>query len=324
MKSVLKYSSKDFGRAIIMPNLVPPITTTKLAADYKSRIVRELTGYDKFEPLMTIFLTENTSILDLEIGFKGNLIKAVKLYPAGATTNSESGVTNISKVMHVLEKMSELKIPLLVHGEIVDPDIDIFDRESVFIDKVLEPLVRRLPELKIVMEHITTSSAVSFITSNKNNLYATITPHHLALNRSNIFLNGINPHYYCLPILKRESHRLSLVSAATSGNEKFFLGTDSAPHLVGSKESGCGCAGIFNSINAIGILATIFENVDKINNLEKFLSFNGASFYGLGVNRNKIKLMRKANPVQLPDTIKVGEQKVKVFDPGFPVCWYVE
>jgi dihydroorotase len=189
MKSVLKYSSKDFGRAIIMPNLVPPITTTKLAADYKSRIVRELKGYDNFEPLMTIFLTENTSMLDLEIGFKGNLIKAVKLYPAGATTNSESGVTNISKVMHVLEKMSELKIPLLVHGEIVDPDIDIFDRESVFIDKVLEPLVRRLPELKIVMEHITTSSAVSFITSNKNNLYATITPHHLALNRSNIFLN---------------------------------------------------------------------------------------------------------------------------------------
>ena len=324
MSSVIKYTARVFGRAIIMPNLNPPLTNSNMVAQYHKRIEKVIAGDFDFKPLMTLYLTEDTSVTDLENGFKDKLIKAVKLYPAGATTNSDSGVNNISKVMPVLEKMAKLGIPLLVHGEVTDHSVDIFDKESVFIDKVLEPLVMKLPELKIVLEHITTSDAVDFLESGRHNVHATITPHHLSFNRNIMFTGGINPHYYCLPVLKAERHRVALVSAATSGDKKYFLGTDSAPHSIESKESSCGCAGIFNSYNAIEILATIFENEDKIYNLERFCSINGSEFYGLEPNQAQVEIVKKSDRLTLPDSIRVGDQRIKVFDPGFPIFWHVD
>ena len=324
LSSVLPYSSQVFGRAIIMPNLDPPVTTTLMAKDYQNRILGNLDNSSNFQPLMTLYLTETTRPNDIEKGVEDQVIKAVKLYPAGATTNSDFGVRDFGRVMRVLEKMAALKLPLLVHGEVADPSVDIFDREAVFIDRILDPLIRELPELRIVMEHITTKTAVDYVTASKVNLKATITPHHIVFNRNAIFDNGINPHNYCLPILKKEKHRLAVKMAAISGSPKFFLGTDSAPHFTDLKETSCGCAGIFNSINALGTLATIFEKEGRLYNLEKFVSINGSNFYGFKPNKLKIKLVKKLRPVTVPEYIKVGRKKIKVFDPGFDIFWHVK
>jgi dihydroorotase len=324
MDSVVAYTSRDFARSVIMPNLNPPITTVDMARSYKKSILNATPASHNFEPLMTLYLTEETSPDEIKLGVEEGLIKAVKLYPAGATTNSLSGVTNIRKVFAVLDVMSDLKLPLLIHGEVVDESVDIFDREAVFIDKILDPLRDKFQELRIVLEHITTNNGVNYVKNANKNLAATITTHHLALNRNDLFQGGINPHNYCLPILKREEHRQSLIKAATSGNEKFFLGTDSAPHLIDSKESACGCAGIFNAPNTIGVLASIFEEYHALSNLESFTSLNGCKFYGLPPNKTKTVLVKKDLRVDFEKYIDVVENKVKVFEPGFDIYWHIE
>lgn len=324
LKAVAPFTSADFGRAIIMPNLVPPITTSEQAAQYRKRILDAVPDIHEFEPLMTLYLTESTKPDEINRAASSGLIKAVKLYPAGATTNSDSGVKNMETVMPVFEKMAEIGLPLLVHGEVTDEDIDIFDREAVFIDTILEPLRRRLPELRIVMEHVTTTNGVDYVMSSDNNLAATITTHHLIINRNAILAGGIKPHYYCLPVAKREKHRLALRAAATSGDSRFFLGTDSAPHCDGAKEISCGCAGIFTSANTLGCLATVFEQENKLDNLEQFTSLNGPEFYQLSPNSRKIRLFKTELPVQFPEKINTEEGPITVFDPMFKIYWQVE
>ena len=323
LKTVVPETSRHFARSIVMPNLVPPILNGKDALQYKKRIEKAIPNNDHFTPFMTLYLTENTNKNDLIESFKNGLIFAVKLYPAGATTNSGSGVKDLKKVMPILETMAEIGMPLLIHGEVTDKEIDIFDREKIFIDQKLDFICRELPKLKVTLEHITTKEAVTFITEGNENLAASITPHHLAMNRNDIFVGGIRPHYYCLPILKRETHRNFLLNAATSGNPKFFLGTDTAPHLKFDKENECGCAGVFNATYCISILAQVFDNCDALNNLEKFTSVNGAKHYNLELNTEKFQIVKRIKPIEFENNLSVGDQKIVIFKPNFPVYWEV-
>ncbi len=324
LKGVLPYSAKDFSRAIIMPNLVPPVITTADAKAYRERIMSALPEGMSFEPLMVLYLTEDTDPADVEAGFKSGLITSLKLYPAGATTNSQSGVRDFDKVQGVLEKMAEIGMPLCMHGEVTDGDIDIFDREAVFIDRVLDPLRKRNPELRVVMEHLTTKQGVDYARSGGDNLGATITTHHLIINRNAILAGGIKPHYYCLPVAKREEHRLALREAATSGDPTFFIGTDSAPHTDELKEHACGCAGCFTAINTMSLLAHVFEEEGKLENLEAFASLNGPQFYGLEPNAETMTLVKQDAPVDYPAKIETVAGPVTVFDPMFDVKWAVQ
>ena len=324
LKAVLPETARHFGRAIIMPNLVPPVVTSADAAAYRARILAACPPeMDSFKPLMTLYLTEETDPDDVAEAHAKGIATAVKLYPAGATTNSASGVRHFDKVRPVLEKMAEIGMPLCMHGEVTDAEIDIFDREAVFIDRILDPIRRATPDLRVVMEHITTSDAVDYVSENPKNLGATITTHHLIINRNHILVGGIKPHYYCLPVAKRESHRAALVTAATSGDARYFLGTDSAPHSDPNKESACGCAGVFSATNTLSCLAHVFEAAGKLETLELFTSLNGPAFYGLPPNADTI-ILRKGGPVSYPAKIASGEGPVTVFDPGFDLHWHVE
>ena len=323
LAAMLPESARHFGRAIIMPNLVPPVVTSADAAAYKARIMAAMPQWADFSPLMTLYLTENTDANDVAAAHASGLISAVKLYPAGATTNSDSGVADFDKVRGVLERMAEIGLPLCVHGEVTDADIDIFDREAVFIDRVLDPIRRNTPNLRVIMEHITTSNGVDYVKSADKNLAATITTHHLVINRNHILVGGIKPHYYCLPVAKRESHRLALRAAATSGNPRFFLGTDSAPHTDANKESACGCAGCFTATNTMSILAHVFEDEAALDQLERFTSLNGPAFYGLEPNKDKIS-MSKTTTTNYPEKLMTAEGEVTIFDPGFPLHWQVD
>jgi len=323
MAAVVPETARDFGRAIVMPNLVPPVVTAADARGYYERIMGALPKGADFTPLMTLYLTDGTDPDDVARAADSGLVKAVKLYPAGATTNSASGVTDISQVMPVLERMAEIGLPLCIHGEVTDPEIDIFDREAAFIERVLAPLRKRLPELRVVMEHVTTKDGVDYIGETEKNLAGTLTAHHLIINRNHILAGGIRPHYYCLPVAKRESHRVALVKAATSGDGRFFLGTDSAPHVDAAKETGCGCAGCFTATNTMSCLAHVFEEAGALDRLEAFASVNGPAYYGLKQNVNKLSLRRSANPVVYPSHIETKDGPVTVFDPGFPLFWEV-
>ena len=323
LAAVLPESARHFTRAIIMPNLVPPVVTGVQARAYRDRIMAALPEGMDFTPLMTLYLTEETDPDDVAAAHAEGLITAVKLYPAGATTNSASGVRDFDRVRGVLEKMAEVGLPLCVHGEVTDPEVDIFDREAVFIDRVLDPVRRATPGLRVVMEHVTTSDAVAYVTSQDRDLAATITTHHLVINRNHILAGGIRPHYYCLPVAKRESHRLALRHAATSGDARFFLGTDSAPHTDPAKESACGCAGCFTAPNTLSILAHVFEEEGALSRLEGFTSLHGPAFYGLPPNDSRITLTR-GDAVPCPAKIDTGEGPVTVFDPGFPLHWRVD
>jgi dihydroorotase len=322
LRGVLPHSS-DFARAIIMPNLVPPVVTGADAKAYRARILDALPKGQNFTPLMTLYLTETTDAADVVAAYKAGIIHAVKLYPAGATTNSHSGVKDFDKVQGVLEAMAEAGVTLCVHGEVTDSDIDIFDREAVFITKVLDPLRRRTPGLRVVMEHVTTKEGVDYVMASRADLAATITTHHLIINRNAIFAGGIRPHYYCLPIAKREHHRLALRQAATSGDHKFFLGTDSAPHVDQLKECGCGCAGIFSASVTMSCLAHVFEQDNALENLEAFTSLNGPAFYKLAVNEEMITLEKSIETLAVPEKIMTGAGPVTVFDPGFKLHWKV-
>ncbi len=314
-------TARHFARAIIMPNLVPPVVTGAEAEAYRNRI-RAATP-ESFTPLMTLYLTEATDPADVVAAHAAGIITAVKLYPAGATTNSASGVRDFDRVRAVLEAMAEAGIPLLCHGEVTDPEIDIFDREAVFIDRVLDPIRRATPGLRVVMEHITTADAVAYVRSQPEGLGATITTHHLVINRNHILVGGIKPHYYCLPVAKRETHRLALVEAASSGDARFFLGTDSAPHSDAAKESACGCAGCFTATNTMSILAQVFESAGALDKLAAFASQNGPRFYGLPENSATLTLQKSDRPVAYPAKIETGAGPVTVFDPGFPLYWRV-
>ncbi|MEM7178329.1 MAG: dihydroorotase [Pseudomonadota bacterium] len=320
MEGVAPWSARHVARAIIMPNLVPPVVTGADAAAYRARILAAVPG---FQPLMTLYLTETTDPDDVAAAAASGLIKAVKLYPAGATTNSASGVTDFSQVMAVLERMAEIGLPLCVHGEVTDPEVDIFDRERVFIETVLEPLRQHVPALRIVLEHVTTADGVEYVRGT-DNVAATLTTHHLIINRNHLLAGGIRPHYYCLPIAKRERHRVALRHAATSGDPHFFSGTDSAPHVDPAKESACGCAGCFTAPNHLACLAHVFEEEGALDKLEGFTSLNGAAFYGMAPNEARLTLVRDAAPVRYPDKIETGDGPVTVFDPGFPLYWRVE
>jgi dihydroorotase len=319
--AVLPETTRHFARAIIMPNLVPPVVTGAQAAAYRDRILAALPEGAAFTPLMTLYLTEDTDAEDVARAHASGLVTAVKLYPAGATTNSASGVANFDKVRGVLDKMAEIGLPLCLHGEVTDEDIDIFDREAVFIDRVLDPIRRATPGLRTVMEHITTRDGVEYAKS-QDNLGATITTHHLVINRNHILVGGIKPHYYCLPVAKREEHRLALRAAATSGDARFFLGTDSAPHLDAAKLSPCGCAGCFTATNTMSILAEVFEQDGALDRLEGFTSLNGPAFYGLPANDETITLTR-GTPVDYPAQIATPEGPVTLFDPQMPLHWSV-
>jgi dihydroorotase len=325
LQAVTPETARHFGRAIIMPNLVPPVVTSAQAAAYRERILAARPDGSAFEPLMTLYLTEASQPEDLRRGVEAGVIKAVKLYPAGATTNSDSGVRDFDKAMPVLETLAELGVPLCVHGEVTDPAIDIFDREAVFIDRVLEPLRRRLPGLRVVMEHVTTRQGTDYVRSAAQGLAATLTTHHLIINRNHLLVGGVKPHYYCLPVAKREEHRLALVAAATSGDARFFLGTDSAPHATQTKEAACGCAGIFTAPNTMSCLAHVFEAEGALDKLEAFASLNGPGFYGLPANEARLTLVKQTEPVTYPASLHVANgDTVTVFDPGFPLFWTVE
>lgn len=316
---VLPHTSRQFGRAIIMPNLKPPVTTTALAKAYQQRILEAIPQNHDFQPLMTLYLTDNTSAEEIRTAKQSGIVFAVKYYPAGATTNSDNGVTDIQKCYPALAAMEELDLPLLVHGEVVDVNIDIFDREKVFIDQILEPLRIKFPKLRIVFEHITTEDAVQYVKNADDRLAATITPHHLLFNRNAMLVGGIRPHYYCLPVLKRQKHQQALIEAATSGNPKFFLGTDSAPHPQGAKESACGCAGIYSAHAAIEFYATAFEQAGKLDKLEAFASFHGADFYQLPRNTSTITLEKE--PWKIPETYGNGDNTVIPLMAGETVNW---
>jgi dihydroorotase len=323
LAAVLPHSARDFARAIIMPNLVPPVVTAADAAAYRDRILAALPAGMDFAPQMTLYLTETTDPDDLAAAHAAGLIRAVKLYPAGATTNSASGVRDFDKVRPVLERMAEIGCPLCVHGEVTDADIDIFDREAVFIDRVLDPIRRSVPGLRVVMEHITTKDGVDYVQSAADGLGATITTHHLIINRNHILVGGIKPHYYCLPVAKRETHRLALRAAATSGDARFFLGTDSAPHDDALKENACGCAGCFTAPNTMPLLAHVFEEEGALDRLEGFTSRHGAEFYRLPLNTGRLVLEKRDTPATFPAKIPSGSGEVTVFDPGFTCHWQV-
>jgi dihydroorotase len=322
LAAVLPDSARHFGRAIVMPNLVPPVVTFAQALAYRERILAALPDGMAFEPLMTLYMTEGTDPEDVAAAAASGMVKAVKLYPAGATTNSASGVRDFDAVRGVLERMAAIGLPLCVHGEVTDPEVDIFDREAVFIDRVLEPLRRAVPGLRVVMEHVTTAEGVAYARAGGPDLGATLTVHHLVLNRNHILAGGIRPHYYCLPVAKRESHRRALVAAATSGEPAFFLGTDSAPHPDRLKEHACGCAGCYTAPVALAVLAQVFEEAGALDRLEAFASLNGPAFYRLAANEDRITL-RRGGPVPLPPAPAPGSDRVTVFDPGFPLHWSV-
>ncbi len=319
LEDILPHTAKQFARAIVMPNLKPPVTTTALASGYRDRIHAALPEGMQFEPLMTLYLTDNTKADEVRRAVASGFVHGIKLYPAGATTNSDAGVTDLKHCMKALEAMQELGLPLLVHGEVTDAQIDIFDREAVFIDRTLQPLRKNLPQLKIVFEHITTSDAVDYVSQAEGPIAATITAHHLLYNRNAIFKGGVRPHYYCLPILKRESHRQALVRAATSGSAKFFLGTDSAPHPKGLKEHACGCAGCYTALHAMELYAQAFEEAGALDKLEAFASFHGADFYGLPRNPDQVTLHRQTWTI--PDQLALGEATVVPLDAGQVLHW---
>ena len=323
LDAVTPDTAADFGRALIMPNLVPPVVTGADAAAYRDRIMAAIPAGADFTPMMTLYLTEGTDPGDLVAAVKSELITAVKLYPAGATTNSASGVRDIDKVMPVLEAMAEADVPLCVHGEVTDPEIDIFDREAVFIDRVLDPLRTRLPQLRVVMEHVTTSDGVEYVKGGGDSIAATLTTHHLFINRNHILAGGIRPHYYCLPVAKRESHRRALLTAATSGDAAFFLGTDSAPHLDQAKLAPCGCAGIYTAPNTLACLAQIFEAEGALDRLNGFVAVHGAAFYGVPVNGGTVTLRRETDAQPVPEARATPEGALTVFDPMVPIHWTV-
>ncbi len=323
LAGVLPETARHFARALVMPNLVPPVVTGDDARAYRDRILAAMPEAAPFAPQMTLYLTETTDPADVAAAAADGLIRAVKLYPAGATTNSHAGVRNLDAVMPVLERMAAIGLPLCVHGEVTDAEVDIFDREAVFIDTVLDPLRRRLPALRVVMEHITTAEGVAYARAGGAGLAATITVHHLILNRNHILAGGIRPHYYCLPVAKREAHRLALRAAAISGDPTFFLGTDSAPHSDAAKEAACGCAGCFTATNAMPLLAHVFEEEAALDRLEGFTSLHGAAFYGLPPNDATLTLCKGA-PATWPARILTEAGPVTVFDPGFAVHWHVE
>lgn len=324
LNAVLPYSSREYGRAIIMPNLVPPLKRTLDIVAYRERILSAMSGHDQFTPLMTMYLSDDTDADDLVEGFNRGIIEAVKLYPAHATTNSAHGVSSIDKVSNVLAIMEQADIPLLIHGEVTDAQVDVFDREAIFIEKTLIPLTIRFPQLRIVVEHASTMEAVDFVMGSGDNIGATITPQHILLNRNDIFKGGIRPHNYCLPILKREKHRAAIVRAITSSeNKRFFIGTDSAPHEKGRKENSCGCAGVFNAPVALAIYASVFEEANALDKLEAFTSLNGPHFYRKPVNTDTLTLIREEQTV--PNVIEVpGVGQLIPFLAGEKINWTVK
>jgi len=321
LADVVAHSARTFARAVVMPNLQPPITRVGEAAAYRDRIVAALSKDADFEPLMTLYLTDRTTPEEIARAAADPSIVAVKLYPAGATTNSESGVTDLAAILPVLAVMQENELPLLVHGEVVDPEVDVFDREKVFIERVLKPLVDAFPSLRVVFEHITTREAVDWVLDAPPTVGATITPHHLLLDRNAIFAGGLKPHHYCLPVLKRQNHRDALVAAATSGDQRFFLGTDSAPHPRQAKESASGCAGIFNAHAALELCAEVFEEAGALDRLEGFASHHGADFYRLP--RNKANLTLERRPWRVPASYPFGAQEVVPLRADEEVGWRV-
>ena len=322
LSTTVPHSSRTFARAIVMPNLKPPVTTVEQALAYRQRIISHIPEGRSFEPLMTLYLTEKLDPEEVQRAYDEQCVHAIKFYPAGATTNSESGVAELECVYPAIEEMAELGLPLLIHGEVTDEHVDIFDRERVFIDNVLSPLTQKFPKLKIVLEHITTKEAVDFVNSQGDNVAATLTPHHLMLDRNDLLVGGVKPHYYCLPILKRSSHRRALIEAATSGSPKFFLGTDSAPHAIETKETSCGCAGIYSAHAALEFYAEIFEAANALDKLEGFASFFGADFYKLPRNSAQITLSK--NPLSVPAEYIFGDSTVIPMRAGETVSWSIE
>ncbi len=320
MAAVLPDTARRFARAIVMPNLKPPVTSVTLAAEYRQRIVAAVPAGMRFEPLMTLYLTDNTPTTEIDAAKASGIVHGVKLYPAGATTNSDAGVTDLGKCSAVLARMEKLAVPLLVHGEVTDPSVDVFDREAVFIDRVMLPLLKNFPGLRVVFEHITTRDAADFVMAAGTNIAATITAHHLLLNRNAMFAGGMRPHHYCLPVLKRETHRQALVKAAISGKPKFFLGTDSAPHSKSTKEAACGCAGCYTSHAAIELYAEAFEAAGALDKLEGFASFYGADFYGLPRNTDRITLVKESWMVPATQPMLQGDSLVPL-RAGEPVAW---
>ena len=319
LQAVLPDTARQFARAIVMPNLRPPVTTTELALAYRARILAALPKVMNFEPLMTLYLTDNITADEIKRAKASGIIHGVKLYPAGATTNSDSGVSDIAHCKNALEAMQDAGMPLLVHAEVTDADVDVFDRESVFIERHMKPLLKQFPALKIIFEHITTKDAADFVTSAPSNVAATITAHHLLMNRNDMFKGGIQPHHYCLPILKREEHRQALVKAAISGNKKFFLGTDSAPHARNTKEAACGCAGMYTAHAAIELYAEAFEAASALDKLEAFASFYGADFYGLPRNTEQITLQKSSWTV--PNELPMGNESLVPLRAGQQIHW---
>lgn len=321
LKRTVLDSARYFGRAIVMPNLRPPVTTTALANDYRKRIIQARPQGNNFEPLMTLYLTDNTTAEEIQRAHESGIVHAVKLYPAGATTNSDAGVTDLKHCSEALTAMQRLHMPLLVHGEVTSADIDVFDREKVFIDRVLIPLRQNYPELRVVFEHITTNDAVDFVTAQNSHVAATITPHHLLLNRNDLLVGGVHPHNYCLPVLKRNTHQQALIKAATSGNPKFFLGTDSAPHAQNAKENACGCAGIYSGHAAIELYAEAFEQANALEKLEGFASHFGADFYQLPRNTATITLQKESWVV--PESYPFAGQPLIPMRAGQTIAWTV-
>jgi dihydroorotase len=320
LATVVPYTARQFRRAIVMPNLVPPVASTSAAEAYRDRILAAVPAGIEFQPLMTCYLTDASVPAEIERGWRSGVFVAAKLYPANATTNSAHGVTDLQKLYDVFEVMQRLGMPLLLHGEVTDPEVDVFDRENVFIDRVLTTLLDDFPDLKVVLEHITTAEAVEFVQSTPANLAATITPHHLVINRNAIFSGGLRPHMYCLPVAKRERHRRALRRAAISGNARFFLGTDSAPHAVNTKETACGCAGIFNAPHALEVYAQVFDEEKSLDKLEGFASLHGPQFYGLPVNETRVVLERK--PTQVPKVVQGGGEPVVPFLADTYLGWH--
>jgi dihydroorotase len=322
LKAVLADSARQFARAMIMPNLRPPVTNTALAAAYRQRILAALPSGLNFEPLMTLYLTDNTSAAEIRTAVASGMVQGVKFYPAGATTNSDSGVTDLAHCQQALAEMEKLGLPLLVHAEVTDAQVDVFDRERVFIERHMVAIIKDYPALKVVFEHITTKDAADFVLHTPSNVAATITAHHLLMNRTAMFVGGIQPHHYCLPILKREEHRQALLRVATSGNAKFFLGTDSAPHAKHTKEAACGCAGMYTAHTAMELYAEAFDAVGALDKLEGFASFYGADFYGLPRNTGRIQLHRQSWTV--PASLPFADDSIVPLRAGQPVAWKMQ
>jgi len=321
LRAVLPATAQVFGRAIVMPNLKPPVTTTKAALDYRARIVDALPAGSAFEPLMTLYLTDETSAAEIAHAKASGIVHAVKYYPAGATTNSQSGVTALARAYPALAAMEREGVVLAIHGEVTDADVDVFDRERVFVERELAAIVRDFPGLRIVLEHVTTREGVAFVTEAPRNVAATITPQHLLYSRSALFAGGLHPHLYCLPVLKRETHRRALVAAATSGNPKFFLGTDSAPHARHAKENACGCAGCYSAPVALPLYAEAFEDAGALDRLEGFASLHGAAFYGLAPNGDSITLAREA--WRAPDALPFSDDEIVPLRAGENLRWRI-